>query len=105
MNITKKRGTARKLQNVIVRTYSAGCFWGDLVWRKGKEVEMRKARRLWFWDGAATLSQLAQSGTTKPEGCKWPEAVDSIILTEAIEIISVTPAARRSLQKVPIWKS
>ena len=37
---------------VIVRTYSAGCFAGTLVSRKGKEVEMKDARRLWYWKGS-----------------------------------------------------
>mgnify|MGYP006355232579 FL=1 len=40
----------------IVRTYSAGVFFGEVVKRTGKEVVMRNARRLWYWSGAASLS-------------------------------------------------
>jgi hypothetical protein len=72
--------------------------------RKGQEVELTKARQIWYWDGAATLSQLAQSGTTKPQNCKFPEPVDFIILTQAIEIIRISPVAKKSIDGVPIWK-
>ena len=89
----------------IVRTYSAGVFFGEIVSRKGKEVVMKNARRLWYWDGAASLSQLAESGTSKPQNCKFPEPVSGVVLTEAIEILDVTPAAEKIIMAVPVWKS
>ena len=58
---------------VIVRTYSAGVFAGTLIKKEGNEVEMHNARRLWYWDGAASLSQLAEEGVKKPENCKFPQ--------------------------------
>ena len=90
---------------VIVRTYSAGVFAGNLKAREGKEVVLTDARRLWFWSGAASLSQLAVSGTSRPEDCKFPVAVPSVTLTEAIEILDVTPEAETSIKGVPAWKS
>lgn len=89
---------------VIVRTYSAGCFFGELASRNGKEVELINARRLWFWAGAATLSQLAMEGTSEPNKCKFPCAVNRVVLTEAIEILDCTPAASASISGVPVWK-
>jgi hypothetical protein len=94
-----------KQKYVIVRTYSAGCFAGFLESRKGKEVVLTQARRLWYWAGAASLSQLAQSGTSKPKECKFPEAVDRITLTEAIEIIEATETALVSIQGIPAWRA
>ncbi len=92
-----------KERYVIVRTYSAGVFAGVLSSRTGREVVLRKARRLWYWDGAATLSQLAMTGTSKPGNCKFPPVVDRVELLEAIEILDVTPAARASIEAVPVW--
>jgi len=89
---------------VIVRTYSAGVFAGELVKKDGKEVELKNARRLWYWDGAASLSQLAMEGVSKPENCKFPCEVQKVILMEAIEIISVTEKARQNIAGVPVWK-
>ena len=88
---------------VIVRTYSAGVFAGYLESRKEKEVVMRQARRIWYWDGAASLSQLATDGTSKPQNCKFPCAVDKVELTEAIEILQCTETAKKSISKVKVW--
>jgi len=88
---------------VIVRTYSAGVFAGYIVSKDNKEVELREARRLWSWAGAASLSQLAQDGTSAPELCKFPVAVDQVMLTEVIEIDSVTNQAKESIASVPVW--
>ncbi len=90
-------------QYVIVRTYSAGVFAGTMVRRDGKEVELENVRRIWFWSGAASLSELAQRGTSKPLECKFPCEVDREIVTEAIEILSVTEEARQSIASVPVW--
>jgi hypothetical protein len=89
---------------VIVRTYSAGVFAGTLESREGKEVVMSNARRLWYWDGASSLSQLAMEGVKKPENCKFPCEIARIELTEAIEIIDCTEEAKQSIAGVPVWK-
>lgn len=90
---------------VIVRTYSAGVFAGYLKSRNGKEGIMVNARRLWSWAGAATLSQLAMEGTSKPKQCKFPCEVDEVIVTEIIEVLSVTENAKTSIAEVPVWKA
>ena len=91
-------------KRVIVRTYSAGVHFGELVSRDGKECVLKNARRIWYWDGAASLSQLAVDGTRKPENCKFPVAVPEITLTDAIEYIPVTEKAANSIHGVPVWK-
>lgn len=94
----------KKERYVIVRTYSAGVFAGFLESKKGQEVVMNKARRLWYWKGASSLSQLAQEGVKCPLECKFPVAMDRVELTQAIEIIDVTKAAKASIDSVPVWK-
>ena len=90
---------------VIVRTRSAGVFAGEIVSKSGMEVEMKNARRLWYWSGAASLSQLALDGVSKPNQCKFPEALPLVTLTEVIEIISCSEKASASIAGVPIWKA
>lgn len=89
---------------VIVRTYSAGVFAGTLKSKEGKEVMLTNARRIWYWSGAASLSQLAVEGTSRPNECKFPCEVDEVLLTEAIEILSVSEKAKASIAGVPVWK-
>ena len=92
------------LEYCMVRTYSAGVFAGYVEKRDGREATLRHARRMWYWDGAASLSQLATDGTSKPENCKFPCEVDKVILTEVIEIIPITEKARKSIEEVPVWE-
>lgn len=93
------------MQYCMVRTYSAGVFAGYIESREGKEVVLRKARRIWYWEGAASLSQLAVDGTTKPDKCKFPTEVDKVILTEVVEIIPITAKAQQSISEVPVWEA
>ena len=91
------------LEYKIVRTYSAGVFAGYVKNREGKEVTLINARRLWYWSGACSLSQLAIEGTKKPNECKFAMPAD-VILTEAIEILDVTKLAFESINGVDIWR-
>ena len=92
------------LQYVIVRTNSAGAFAGFLKSRIGQESGLLNARRIWYWDGAASLSQLAMEGTSKPDKCKFPMAVIRVELLQTIEVLNCTEKAKKSIEGVPIWK-
>ena len=83
-------------QDVIIRTYSAGVHFGTLAARDGKEVTLTNARRIWYWEGAFTLSAVAQSGVNK--NSRLSVAVPEILLTEAIEIIPCSKAASANLR-------
>lgn len=89
----------------IVRTYSAGVFAGYLKERNGKEAIVIKARRLWYWEGAASLSELAMHGVAAPDKCKFPCEVESVELTEVTEVIPATVKARESIEGVPVWSA
>jgi len=91
------------MKYVIVRTLSAGVFAGELESRNGQEVVLLNARRLWRWYGAATLSQMAMYGVSRPRECKFPCQVDRVELLQVIEILDVTDVARRSINEVAVW--
>ena len=90
---------------VIARTHSAGVFAGNLKSRVGQEAVLTDARRLWYWAGAASLSQLAVSGTSSPKACKFPVAVPRVELLQVIEILDVTPEGESSIKAVPVWQN
>jgi hypothetical protein len=89
---------------VIVRGDRSGVFAGNLGERTGQEVTLHNCRRLWYWDGAASLSQLAVDGTKKPRDCKFTVTVESIVILDVIEIIPCTGAAEASIKAVREWK-
>ena len=90
-------------KNCMVRTKSAGVFAGVLAERNGDEAIVRNARRIWYWSGAASLSQLATNGTSKPSKCKFPAPVGEVLLLGVIEIIPMTDVAVESIASVPEW--
>ena len=93
------------MEYVVIRTHSAGVHAGYLKSRKKDEVELVNTRRIWYWDGAATLSQLARDGVTKPNKCRFSVVLNKIVLLGAIEVIPVTEKARVSIRDVAEWKA
>lgn len=89
----------------IVRANGAGVFFGEIKEKDGNRVVMTHARRLWYWSGAASLSQLAQTGTVSPDSCKFPVAVDEVEIFNVVEILSVTEKAAKTIDSVKIWKA
>ena len=90
---------------VIARTYSAGVFAGYLKSRVGKEGTLLNARRLWYWKGAASLSQLSQDGVSAPNDCKFPCEVPEVTLTEIVEVLPCSEKARLSIASVKVWQN
>lgn len=91
-------------KKVIVRADRAGVFYGEIKERNGSEVVMTNVRRLWYWDGAASLSQLAVNGTTAARNCKFTVYVPEMTILGVIEIIPCTEKAIASIEGVSEWK-
>jgi hypothetical protein len=87
----------------VVRCAAAGVFAGNVVSENGQEVTIKNARRLWYWSGASSLSQLAMEGTTKPQDCKFPCEVTEVRLKDVIEILPCSEQAYNSIKSVKIW--
>lgn len=88
----------------IVRGTNFGVFAGIVKKINGDHVLMENARRIWYWSGAASLSQLATEGVTKPSECKFTVSVPEILLNGVIEIIPCTPKAKSCILGVPEWR-
>ncbi len=92
------------MKYVVIRTQNAGVFAGYLKEKTGETVILKQARRLWYWSGACSLSQLAMEGTKKAGECKFPCEVETIELNQVIEIIDATEEARLSIKSVKVWE-
>jgi hypothetical protein len=99
-------------QYVIARSVNAGVFAGELADGGAlgdgidrTSVTLKNARRLWYWAGAASLSQLAVTGTSEPRNCKFPEEVPIVTINDVCELLGVTDKARKNIAEVVIWKA
>lgn len=91
------------LKYVIIRGDRSGVFAGYLESRKDREVVLLNARRIWYWDGAASLSELATEGTSNPSNCKFPCEVKKVQILDVIEVIDCTEKSRLSIKEVSVW--
>lgn len=93
------------MEYVLLRTYSAGVWVGYLQYETiNQTAVLLNARNIWYWEGAASLSQLANEGVSKPENCKFPMEVERVKLHQVIQELPVTDKAKKSISEVPVWK-
>lgn len=91
-------------QYYIVRCDRAGVFFGKIKERTENEVVMTDVRKLWYWEGACAVEQLAVDGTEKPQNCKFTITVSEMVLADPIQIIPCTDKAVSSIKGVAEWK-
>jgi hypothetical protein len=88
---------------VVVRCQNAGAFAGALI---SYDPQLRtaeiNARRLHYWDGAASLSEIANRGVSKPGACRFTARTNMIVM-EVIELIPMTEEAISAMASVPLW--
>ena len=96
-------------KKVIIRADRAGVFFGTLKAKRetpaGVEVELENSRRIWYWHGAASLSQLATEGTKQPDDCKFTVVVPQHMVMQVIEIIPCSEEAIKSIESVRVWRN
>lgn len=92
-------------QFYIIRAKDAGVFFGHIKERKGDEVTLTDCRRIWYWQGAASLSQLATEGVSEPRFCKFTVVVPEMTVLGVIEITPCSEAAVASIQGVKAWRA
>ena len=101
-SVNQKAESVDGMEYCVIRTYSAGVHIGYVKERKGQDVTLVNARRLWKWENAATLSQVAVDGCKSQ---KFTVAVPVITLTDAVEIIPCTDKAKKVLDSIAEWKA
>lgn len=94
-----------KAKKFIVRCNRAGVYYGEIVNQNGQEIEMANVRNIWYWNGAASVMQLASDGVNRPKDCKFSVVVDSLILLDAIQVVPCTDKAVKSLDAVDVWRA
>lgn len=103
-NNFKEKNIMENNKYYIVRTDRAGVFFGKIKERNRDEITMTDVRKIWHWDGACAVEQLAIDGTKKPYNCKFTVIVPEMIIADPIQIIPCTDKAVASLSGVEVWQ-
>ncbi len=84
----------------IVRTFSAGVHIGIIkeVYPalQGSDVLFESSRRLWKWEGAFTLSEVANNGVKSTS--RIAEEVKGNMITGANEFLPVSDKAKKTIE-------
>lgn len=94
-------------KKVLIRSYASGVHFGTLSQcqpdNSGRfTVKLSGSRRIHYWDGACSCSQIANDGI---KSGRVSVELSEIIISEAIEIIPLQDAAITNLDNQPVWKS
>lgn len=91
----------------VIRSNGAGVFVGTVVAIDGDTVTLKDSRRIWYWEGAATLSQLAVDGIKagSEDKCRFPCAEPLKLVFGVVEVTPCTDKAAASIFAVPVWKA
>lgn len=92
-------------QRYIVRCDKAGVFFGEIAGRNGNDVIMKNVRKLWYWEGACAVEELALHGVLYPNECHFTVWIPEMIVTEPAQIIPCSDQATISLGSVPTWEA
>jgi hypothetical protein len=92
---------------VIVRCRDAGVHAGEFISHPAdRAVVLRNSRRIWYWKGAASLSELAVYGARNVSECRFGvlDPSDHVLL-DACEIIVCQPAGQGMIVACPEWRA
>lgn len=89
-------------QTVIIRTYSAGVWFGTLKQKSKNEVILIEARRMWWWHckESISLSGVVAYGINRDKSKIAPPV--PYVWLEAIEIMPITGDAAKSIMEAEI---
>lgn len=89
----------------VIRTYSAGVHIGyveEFGTKQPQYAKLVKSRRLHYWDGAASLSQVALDGVN--DSSRIALELPEIELTDVIEVIPCSEKSAEFFKGAKIWK-
>ncbi len=90
-------------KRVIIRSYESGVHYGTLQSVHDNTVTLTNSRRIHYWDGANSLTDIALGGIQNKVESRVTASLDSIIVKNVNEIIPCTALAIDCLDNFPIW--
>ena len=88
----------------IVRTAQAGVFFGKIKEKSHDEITMTDVRKLFYWNGACAVEEIATNGVARPDDCKFTVVIPEMTIADPIQIIPCTDKAVKILTGVSVWK-
>lgn len=92
----------------IIRCRDAGVHFGSIVAEDGVWLRIADTRRIWYWAGAASLSELAVYGPhpSKVDACRFGcrLATHALRLADTCEVIECRREGAAAIEAVKEWR-
>jgi len=90
-------------KRVLVRDHKAGVYCGVLTAMdvEAGTAELRDARQVWYWTGAAATPGIAARGVG--EGSKIGPKVEAVVCCDVVQVMPMTSQAWESVMGAPEW--
>jgi len=91
-------------KKVIIRSQSAGVFFGTLKEETPEYAILEKFRKIHHWEGACAVEQIAIDGITNHKGSRLTIVVEEGMVSNPIQILPCTDKAIENLEEAPEWR-
>lgn len=93
----------------LVRSYASGVHFGEVIdeffTAAGKVVILKDSRRIHYWSGAASLTQIANDGIKNKDSSRLTQILPEIEVVNVCETIPISEKAIKQLESHPIWQA
>jgi hypothetical protein len=93
-------------QFYIIRADKAGVFMAKIENIENGAALCNSVRRLYYWEGALDVTQIAANGVTRPQSCKFSVQMGEEDKSTIFNLIEFHPASEKaiaSIQSVKEW--
>ena len=88
----------------VVRSNMAGVFFGkvDKI-NDDRSLLMSEVRKIYYWKGANTVEDIAEKGIQNCKESKITLTINTLLLSDFVQIIPASEIAIANIKTHPIW--
>ena len=95
--------TSLKGKKIIARIDRAGVFHGTLDYIDSDIIRLKDARRIYYWNGALSVTSMAAKGITDGK-VTIPVTTVEFMSDKIVELNECSDAATKSIEAIKPWK-
>jgi hypothetical protein len=88
----------------IIRSDRFGVYFAEVKEQTETKIVLKNARNIHYWEGAASVLQIANDPTKLKSSTRITVSVDELSITDNVMVIPCTEVAEKFLKEFPVWK-
>ena len=105
MKTTKTTNSALIGKKIIARIERAGVFHGVLDYKDAEITRMTHVRRIYYWQGALSVTDMAVNGISAASKVTVPASVVEFDTPQVVELIECSNEASQVIENITPWKA